>query len=171
MTFAKLAWCGVLVVALHNAEEAVTIPTWLPRRLAQIESQFGIRPLAAAPGRLYFGLALATLVPLAWVALASRSAPRSAGAYSILVLYGIFLANAFVPHLLGVALTAGYVPGAITAGLLVIPFVAWLCRRALADGYASTRGLVAALLIAAAVYVPGLWALLGVLAPGGRIVR
>jgi hypothetical protein len=50
MTFPRVAWCGVAVIALHNAEEALTIPTWLPPRLAELE------------------------------------APRSAGAYSILVL-------------------------------------------------------------------------------------
>jgi predicted small integral membrane protein len=161
MTFPNLARCGLLVIALHNAEEAVAIPRWLPPRLAQIEARFGIRPLAAAPGRLYVGLVLVTVVPMAWVALASRAAPRSAGAYSILVLYGIFLANAFVPHLLGVVLLKGYVPGAITAGLLVVPFAVWLGWRAIADRYASTGGLAAALLTGTAVYVPAGWALLG----------
>lgn len=161
MTFPALAWRGIAVVALHNAEEALTIPTWLPPRLAQLEAQFGIQPLAADPGRLYLGLALATLIPALWVAMACRSAPRSAGAYSILVLYGIFFANALVPHLLGALLLASYVPGVVTAGALVVPFGVWLACRAVVEGYASTSGLVVALVVAVALYFPALAALLG----------
>jgi len=137
MTFPRAAWCGLAVVALHNGEEALTIPTWLPPRLAQLEAQLRIQPLAADPRRLYVGLALATLLPALWLALAHRSAPRSAGACSIVVLYGVFLANALVPHLLGALLLAAYVPGVVTAGLLVVPFTIWLIHRALVEGYVS----------------------------------
>jgi hypothetical protein len=159
--FPKVAWCGVAVVALHNAEEALTIPTWLPPRLARLEAEFGIQPLAADSARLYSGLAAATLIPLIWVALASRSAPRSIGAYSIIVLYGVFLANALVPHLLGTVLLGSYVPGVLTAGLLVVPFTVWLARRAVVDGYVSKSGLAMALLVAASLYFPALRAQLG----------
>ena len=161
MTFPRLAWSGLAVVALHNAEEGLTIPRWLASRGAELEVLFHFRPPAVEPARLYVGLVLATVLPALWIALVSRAAPRSPGAYSILVLYGIFLANAFVPHLLGAALLRGYVPGVLTAGLLVVPFNVFLARRSLVDDYASKRGLAAALLLAAAVYVPGLWTLLG----------
>jgi uncharacterized protein with HXXEE motif len=161
VTFPRLAWSGLAVVALHNAEEALTLPSWIALHRAQLETEFHLRPLAAEPARLYVGLVLVTVIPAVWVALASRAAPRSLGAYSILVLYGIFLANAFVPHLLGSVLLGGYVPGAVTAGLLVVPFTAWLARRSVIDGYASRRGLIAALLLAAVLYLPALGALLG----------
>ncbi len=161
MTFPRAAWCGVAVVALHNAEEALTIPNWLPPRLARLEAEFRIQPSAADSGRLYLGLVAATLIPAIWVAMASRGSPGSIGAYSILVLYGFSLANALVPHLLGTVLLASYVPGAVTAGVLVVPFTVWLAYRAVVDGYASKRGLVVALLVATALYFPALWALLG----------
>ena len=161
MTFPRLAWCGLAVVALHNAEEAFTIPTWLPPRLQQLDAEFGIQPLAADTRRLYPGLLMATLIPAIWVAMASRAAPRSIGAYSIMVLYGVFLANAVVPHLLGTVLLASYVPGAVTAGFLVVPFSVWLSSRAVVEGYVSKRGLVVALLVAVALYLPALYALLG----------
>lgn len=160
-----MARWGLAVVALHNAEEALTIPTWLPPRLARLQVEFGIQPLAADVGRLYVGLVVVTLVPAFWVAIASLGAPRSAGAYSILVLYGVFLANALVPHLLGVVLLASYVPGAVTAGVLVVPFVLMLARRAVRDAYASMPGVLVALLGGAAVYLPALWTLLGVPQP------
>ncbi len=161
MTFPGVAWCGVAVVALHNTEEALTIPTWLPPRLARLEAEFGIQPLAVDSGRLYWGLVLATLIPMIWIAAASRGAPRSIAAYSIIVLYGVFLANALVPHLLGAVLLGSYVPGAATAGVLVVPFTVWLGCRAVVDGYVSKRGLVVALLVAAALYFPAMRALLG----------
>jgi hypothetical protein len=103
---------------------------------------------------------MATLLPALWIAIASRSAPRSAGAYSILVLYGVFLANAFVPHLVGTALLASYVPGVVTAVALVIPFTAWLIHRALVENYSSSPGVVVALLVAVVLYFPALRALL-----------
>lgn len=160
VTFPNMARWGVAIVALHNAEEALAIPVWLPSHLAQLEAEFHIRPLAADTGRLYMGLVLATLVPAIWVAAAHRCPPRTFGAYSILVLYGVFLANALVPHLAGAVLLGGYVPGVITAGLLVAPFVVTLARRAVADGYASPRGVIVSLLAAIALYVPGAYALL-----------
>jgi hypothetical protein len=43
---------------------------------------------------------------------------------------------------------------------LVIPFTTWLVPRALVEKYASARGVVVALLIAVALYLPGLRALL-----------
>jgi Protein of unknown function with HXXEE motif len=162
VTFPRVAWCGVAVVALHNAEEALTIPTWLPPRLARLEAEFRIQPLAVDSAQLYWGLAVATLIPIFWVAVASRGGPRSIGAYSIVVLYGVFLANALVPHLLGTVLLASYVPGAVTAGLLVVPFTVWLARRGVVDGYVSKTGLAVALLFAASLYFPALRALLGV---------
>jgi hypothetical protein len=161
MTFRQAAWWGLAVIALHNGEEALTIPTWLPPRLAQLEAQFGVRPLAADVDQLYFSLGAATLVPALWVAAAAQSAPRSIGVYSIIVLYGVFFANALVPHLLGTTLLGTYVPGVITAGALVIPFTIWLCYRARVEDDVSTRGLVIALLVAVAIYVPALSALLG----------
>jgi hypothetical protein len=93
------------VIALHNAEEALTWPGWLPPR-PRLHEEFGARPLAAdadAPGP---GLITATLLPALWVVLASRSVQGSAARYSIVVLYGVFVANALMPHLPGAALLA-----------------------------------------------------------------
>jgi hypothetical protein len=96
-------------------------------------------------------------------------APRSVGAHAIFVLYGVFCANAFVPHLLGVFLLRDYVPGAVTAALLVVPYSAWLSHRALADRYVSTGGLVVAFGAAITAYAPALVALLGLRSAGGRV--
>jgi uncharacterized protein with HXXEE motif len=95
------------------------------------------------------------------VLIASRSGPRSVGAYSILVLYGVFAANALVPHLAGAIMLGGYVPGVITAVALMIPFTIWLSRQAILDAYARPNGLALALVAAAIVYAPAVAILLG----------
>jgi hypothetical protein len=161
MTFPRLARWGLAVVVAHNAEEAFTIPVWLPSRVHELEAKFGIRPPLTDPGLFTIGVIVATIVPAIWVLIASRSAPRSLGAYSIVVLYGVFAANALVPHLLGAVVLGGYVPGVITAVGLVVPFTIWLCRRAVADGYASPIAVGVVLTIAAFVYAPAVAALFG----------
>ena len=163
--FQQLARYGLAAIALHNLEEALTMPAWLIPRLAQLEAQFGIRPLAEDLSRFYPGLVVATLVPAIWIAIASRAAPRSAGAYSILLLYGVFFANALAPHILGAVLLGSYVPGLLTAVVLVIPFTIALGRRALIDNYASPAGLAATLVVAFALYIPALAVLLGAWRP------
>ena len=161
MTFPRLARWGLAVVAAHNAEEALTIPAWLPPRLHELETRFGIRPPLTDPGLFYISLIAATIVPAAWVLIALRSGARSFGVYSVLVVYGVLAANALVPHLVGTVLFAGYVPGAMTGVFLVIPVTIWLCRRAIIDEYASPGGMMVALVIAALLYVPAAAILLG----------
>jgi hypothetical protein len=161
MTFPRIARWGLAVVSAHNAEEALTIPAWLPSRLHELETRFGVRPPLTGSNLFYIGVIVATIIPAIWVVIASRSAPRSVGAYSILVLYGVCAANALVPHLLGAIMLGGYVPGVITAVALVIPFAIWLSRRAVIDSYASPRGMMVALVIASLVYAPAAAVLLG----------
>src|ERR1051325_7469886 len=115
MTFTRLARWGLVGIAAHNAEEALTIPIWLPSRLHELETRFGVRPPLTDIRLFYASLIVATIVPAIWVMIATRSEPRGVGAYSILVLYGVFAANALVPHLVGAILLGGYVPGVITA--------------------------------------------------------
>ena len=162
MTFTRLARWGVVVIALHNLEEALTMPHWLAPRLATLEMRFGIRPLSEDTTRFYAGLVVATLIPALWIAMTVRAAPRTAASYSIVLLYGVFFANALAPHLVGAVLLGGYVPGIVTAAALVIPFSIWLAARAVRDGYASISGLALAVFCAFALYLPVLSVLLGV---------
>jgi len=161
MTFPRFARWGLVVIAAHNAEEGLTIPAWLPSRVHGLETRLGIRPPLTDPVLFYATLIAATIVPAIWVLIASRSGPRSVGAYSILVLYGVFAANALVPHLAGAIMLGGYVPGVITAVALIIPFTIWLSRQAILDDYARPNGLALALVAAAIVYAPAVAILLG----------
>jgi hypothetical protein len=152
-----LPWSGILVVALHNLEEALTTPKWLPLHRNGIAAATGIQPPAPAPHVLYASLIVVTLLPALWLLLASRARRKSLCAYSCLVLLGIFFANAFVPHILGALSLRSYVPGLVTAVGLVIPFFLAFVSRGLASGYFSGLGALAATAAAVIVY-----ALLGV---------
>ena len=161
MRFTARSWLGVAVIAAHNLEEALTAPGWLQPRLPQLRERFGVAPLAAEPERFYTGLILVVVVAAGWVAMASRAAPRTLAVHSLIVLYGMFLVNAFVPHLTASFILREYTPGVLTAALLVIPYCVWYFTRALVEGLVGRAGFVAAASAAIVLYVPLLLTLMG----------
>ena len=161
MSLQGRSWLGVAVIAAHNAEEALTAPTWLQPRLPELLQRFGIAPLAVDAERLYVGLTLVTLFAAAWVALASRAAPRSLAVHSLITLYAIFLVNAFIPHMAGAVLLGGYTPGLFSAVVCVVPYCLWYFNRALSEHWVGGVGFVAAFAVGGVLYVPAVWALLG----------
>jgi hypothetical protein len=154
-----LPWPAILVVALHNLEEALTAPSWLPLHRSGVAAATRIQPPAPAPHVLYAGLIVVTLLPAFWLLLSSRAPRKSLRAYSCLVLIGVFFANAFVPHIVGALYLRSYVPGLGTAVGLVIPFFLAFVSRGLASGHFSRLGVFAAMAAAVVIY-----ALLGVVA-------
>ena len=161
MSLPRRSWLGVVVIAAHNAEEALTAPTWLQPRLPELQQRFGVAPLAVDAERLYVGLALVTLFTAGWVALASPAAPRSLGVHSLIVLYAIFLLNAVIPHVAGSVLLGGYTPGVFSAVAMVVPYCLWYFKRALSEQWVGGTGLVAAIAVGAVLYAPVVWTLLG----------
>jgi hypothetical protein len=148
-------------MAAHNAEEALTAPTWLQPRLPELQQRFGVVPLAVDAERLYVGLALVTFVTAGWVALASRAAPRSLAVHSLIALYAIFFLNAFIPHVTGSVLLGGYTPGVFSAVALVVPYCLWYFKRALSEHLVDGVGFMSAFTVGAVLYVPAVWTLLG----------
>jgi uncharacterized protein with HXXEE motif len=126
-------WLLPVVVALHNLEEAVFFPRYLPRTLGRLPA--GVRDWLGpiTMDEMAAALALATVIPLVvslWAAArpASRTALRL-----VLALWAILLLNA-VWHV-GVALLlfGGYAPGVITAVALNLPLSVLILRRAMAE--------------------------------------
>lgn len=130
-----------LAFAAHNAEEALAAPSWA---LANIDllRQFTRRGLvetwAGARFRLsLLGLTLALLI----LAVASARAPRQGTSiYLLLTVLSVFAANALFPHISGAIYLEAYVPGVVTAALVVLPVASWVYVSTIREGFATLRG-------------------------------
>jgi hypothetical protein len=131
------------VVALHNAEEWITEPhfgTITPALRAHFPRLFEPPTFRA----LQIGWIVVTLVP-ALIVLAAASAGRSrVRDWLVCWVTSIYLANAFIPHLLEFLIARSYAPGVVTAAFVTLPFAVVLLRRALMEQYVSARQLAAA---------------------------
>jgi hypothetical protein len=147
------------VVALHNLEEALTMPAWMDRELPALLARTGWPATPPSRSDLYAGLVMVTIVPAVILAAASREA---AGRWTLragLLIAGIFFWNAFVPHLTSALYLRGYTPGVLTAGLLTLPWAVAVFRHAIQAGRVTTAEAAAVLAVAAVVYPLGMFAL------------
>lgn len=158
----RLSWLGFAVILLHNLEEGVTAPKWIAAHAEDLRIRFGLERIPAADaGAFYTSLTVLTLVILFWIAAASRAPERGFGVYSLTFLFALFFCNALVPHLAGAVLLGSYVPGVLTAVLLVIPFTILWSVRALRERWVSVTGFVVTVAAAAVFYAVAAGLLLG----------
>lgn len=156
----RLFQLGILVLAIHNAEEALTAPGWLQAALPRIRDLFGVTPREQpSASQLYVALVLATVLPAVWVVLAMSGERKSVRVYSLMTLYSILFWNAWFPHIALALALVSYTPGVVTAVVLNVPFTLYLFRRAFRDGYVEKRGFAVAVVLGAVVYLPFLWGL------------
>lgn len=121
-TSKTLLFLGATVIVAHNLEEAFVAPYWLSQHSGELVTRLG-RPIPHfSTQELYIALAFVTLLSLVVIAVTSRSSPRSLGTYCLLTLFGIYFINAFVPHIFVALVLKSYVPGLLTALLLVVPY-------------------------------------------------
>ncbi|HWJ36201.1 MAG TPA: HXXEE domain-containing protein [Steroidobacteraceae bacterium] len=142
-SYATCRWLLIPVVALHNAEEWITVPRYgsiaptLQDHLTGLFTPPAFRVLEIS-------WIFVTLVP-AVVVLAAASAGRSrVRDWLVCWVTSIYLANAFLPHLLEFVIDRSYAPGVLTAMLVNLPFAIVLLRRAVREQYLSGRQLAAA---------------------------
>jgi hypothetical protein len=145
---------------VHNAEEAIFFPRYLPFVLARLPS--GLQAVAGPVTSGQVWLALATLTVgafgiAAWAAL--RPASRLAQ-WLLLLIQAALLVNALWHVAAAVVLFGGYAPGVVTAVLLNLPFSVYLLARARREEWLSRTALWALLPSALLVHGPLLSALL-----------
>ncbi|MBV9267224.1 MAG: HXXEE domain-containing protein [Acidobacteriaceae bacterium] len=135
-SFARLEWLFPIVVTAHNLEEAI----WLPAFVAAHKTQLPWTVTAAE-----FRFAAAVLTTAAWIItwLSWRTGPQSMWSYLLFGYMVAMLANVVVPHVPAAFLFRGYSPGLITAVLLNLPVLTFLCTRAVREGYVSGQKAVA----------------------------
>ena len=160
--YVVLSWTGFGAILLHNLEEALTAPGWLAKHRHDLETRFGFKSIPAADREmLYINLTVLTLLILLWVPAASRASKKSFGVSSLAFLFSIFFCNAIVPHVAGAVMLRSYVPGALTATILIIPFTIYWAIGLLRTQWITIRALAVAAVAAVGVYVLVLGFLLG----------
>lgn len=148
-----IPWIGAEALCAHNLEEALTAPKWLDAHSVELQIGFGISMPHFSKTGLLLALALVTTVSIAWIAAARHSSPQSPGAYSLVVLFGMYLANAVFPHIVGALVLSQYVPGVLTGSLAVVPFTFLFLICGIRTKRYAVVGVITALAIAIILYV------------------
>jgi hypothetical protein len=142
-----------LAFAAHNAEEALFTKNWALANSGLL-AQYAGKDLAkiwAGPGFRLSLLGL-TIVLLAFAVSAALARQRGAAVYLLLGVLAVFAANAVFPHIAGALALQAYVPGVVTAILVVLPAATWIYISTIREGYASRRGAIAAATMGVALY-------------------
>lgn len=155
MTQRWAVWLLPLVLSLHNLEEAVLFPGYLPRVLSRLPAgaREWIGPIGS--GEMVVALVLATAIPLAfslWAAV--RPASRTA-LWLVLAMGATLLLNVAWHVTAALMLFGGYAPGLVTAVVLNLPLSVLVLRRAAAEQWISPRARRALLPAAIIFHLPG----------------
>ncbi len=168
------AWLVPLLLAVHNLEEGLALPSWLGKHAEELQAllrSLGVAALVPPPAELQplltrysTALVIVTVVPLL-ICLFARATSHRAGLHAILALQAVVFANVF-SHVGAALIFRGYSPGVLTAVAFNLPFSLHLFRAARRSDHIGSRGL-AALIVGAALALGPLT--LGALGLGGRI--
>jgi uncharacterized protein with HXXEE motif len=136
----RLLWYIPALLFLHNLEEALTIPRYLP--IIQARAPQALQPWFATMSYPVFlwAVTIVTLVPLAIVAYAS-SRPGRHWTYWAAALVQAVVALNVASHVAGAIYLGGYAPGVLTAVVLNLPFSIYFFRRAAHEGWFTRREL------------------------------
>ena len=145
-------WAGPAVFLLHDAEEVLTIESWLREHgteLPPLVHRFlGVtaRQFALAVLLLFAGF-LAAAAHAAW------RAQRARASLVFLLLAGTLVGNGLT-HIAQAVLFRGYTPGVVTALLVVLPYGYVLGERLRASGLATRRMWAVAIAAGTVVQIP-----------------
>jgi hypothetical protein len=140
MNFRYLQLFFPLLVALHNAEEAVGMPKWTQRPGPWFG---GVRPAV-----LRFSLAVLTSLALVTTMLSAISGRTTFWGDITFGYMVAMLFNAIVPHIAVSIFERTLMPGVMTAVLLNLPALSYLIVLALKQGYVSGHdALVSAIVV------------------------
>jgi Protein of unknown function with HXXEE motif len=139
---------------VHNTEEAMTFPRYLPLVLARLpETWRGVAgPITL--GQVWVALAVVTLIPCVLAAWAALRPDDAAPVWLLLLIQATLFLNVLWHVGAAIVLFDGYAPGLATAVLLNLPFSIFLIRRAARENWVSPRARWALLPGALAVHGP-----------------
>ena len=131
MTFRSLQLLFPVLVALHNAEEAILLPRWKHRCgpwFGKVEPR--VFRFAAA---VFTGLALGITLLSVW------AGPRTLWGNATFGYMAAILINSVFPHITVSIAKRTWMPGVFTAAALNVPVLAYLGYLALREGYVSVQ--------------------------------
>jgi hypothetical protein len=167
----RMVWLLPAAFVVHDGEELLTMPGWMAAHPGLIEGLLQRLGMTAPAGLGAGAIAAAMLVLLllfvAVTAAASSPALRGAALYPYCVVLGGFLVHGF-GHIGQAVLLRGYVPGLVTAILIVIPSSLFLYANLLASRAIGRKPAAALTFAGAALLVP---AILLAISIGLRVAR
>jgi Protein of unknown function with HXXEE motif len=130
---------------VHNAEEALLFPRYLPLVLGRLPE--GWRAIAGALtlGQVGIALGLVTLIPLLLAIWATRRPDSTVLLWLLLLVQATVLLNVLWHVSAAAVVFGGYAPGLVTAVLINLPFSLYLLRRAARERWVSRRAMWALL--------------------------
>jgi hypothetical protein len=138
------------VLALHNAEEALTADRYIPLVREYISHVPLLRTVGVVPPslpRLYAALLVATLVPALVIGWATTGRDSTVKRDVVAIVAAAVSWNVFLPHLAAMIVLRGYAPGGITALAVNLPFCVYFFRRSWRDGMLTRRRIALALVL------------------------
>ena len=148
MTRQTAVWLVPSFIALHNVEEAITFPRYLPQVRALAPEPFRTIVSYITYHEVLLALTVATLLPLVVVAWANARPTSQLALWLVVTMQMVMLVNAVWHVAAALFLFRGYAPGVLTAVAINLPFSAYLLRRALVERWVSRSALVSTLPVA-----------------------
>jgi hypothetical protein len=156
----SVLWLVPLLLAVHNAEEALFFPRYLPFVLYRLPATWQALIAPLTTGQVGAALAVVTAVAFI-VAWWSYRRPESALAlWLVLLIQAAVLLNVLWHVAAAVVLFGGYAPGVVTAVLINLPFSVFLLGRASRERWLGPRALWGLVPAAIVLHGPLLAALL-----------
>jgi hypothetical protein len=153
-------WLVPAFMAVHNTEEAIFFPRYLPLVLERLPEAWRSVGGPITLAQVWAALLAVTLIPVGLAAWATLKPARAAPVWLLLLIQATLLVNVFWHIGTAIVLFEGYAPGLATAVLLNLPFSVYLMRRAVEENWVSQLARWALLPSAVVVHGPGLSRLL-----------
>ena len=141
----RVLWLIPVLLAAHNAEEALLFPRYLPLLLGRLPQGWRAVAGALTLGQVGTALALVTLIPLLLVIWATSRPKSTVPLWLLLLVQATVLLNVLWHVSAAMVVFDGYSPGLVTALLINLPFSVYLLGRAARERWVS-RGAMWALL-------------------------
>jgi hypothetical protein len=155
MTRRRAIWLLPLVLALHNLEEGIFFPQYVPRVLGRLPA--GVRNWIGPVSLREMGvaLALATVIPLGFSLWAAARPDSRTALWLVLAMWATLLLNVAWHVAAALVLFGGYAPGVATAVGLNLPLSVLVLRRAATEQWLSRRARWALVPAAVVFHLPG----------------